>query len=427
MGLRLARGAPIRILVFSQYYSPETGALPARVRQHALRWIAAGHQVCVICQVPNYPAGEIFPGFRNRLFQRSIEEGIEVVRTGVIPRPTRRVSERLLNYISYALSAILAGLRGPKPDLILGSSPPLLGAWAGSVVARLRRVPFVFEVRDLWPESIEQAGNAFARGFVGMIRRLVVRLYRRSQHIVVVAEPFQLHLEQAYGVQANKISVIPNGVEFSIVDPATFDSQSVRKHYGFSDETIVAYVGGLGVAHGLMTMIDSAERLCGHDDILFVLVGDGPQRHELEQAVRDRCLSNVHFVGRKTWEEGLGILRAADISLVLLRRLEVFRTVIPTKLLEGMAMMRPIVLGVRGEAERILCEAKAGIVVEPEDAGALAAAISYLHEHRDEAERFGVQGREYVQEFFDREVMAQRMLSLFIKIAEDGNRSGKSM
>lgn len=420
------KGAAIRILVFSQYYSPETGALPSRVRQHALRWIAAGHQVCVICQTPNYPAGKIFPGFRNRLLQRSIEEGIEIVRVGVIPRPTRRVSERFLNYVSYALSAILAGLRCTKPDLILGSSPPLLGAWAGSVVARLRRVPFIFEVRDLWPESIEQAGKRLARAFVWMIRRLVIRLYSRSDHIVVVSDPFQRHLEKAYGVQSNKISVIPNGVEFSLVDPAKFDSQAVREHYGFSDKTIAAYVGGLGVAHGLMTVIDTAERLRDHAGILFVLVGDGPQRHELEQAVRDRRLPNVLLVGRKTWEEGLGILSAADISLVLLRRLEVFETVIPTKLLEGMAMMRPIVLGVRGEAERILSEAKSGIVVEPEDAGALAAAISYLHGHRDEAQRFGVQGRKYVEERFDRATMAQRMLGLFTKMLEDEKGSGRS-
>ncbi|MCK5827615.1 glycosyltransferase family 4 protein, partial [Candidatus Bipolaricaulota bacterium] len=272
---------------------------------------------------------------------------------------------------------------------------------------------------DLWPESIEQAGSALARAFVWMIRRLVVRLYSCSDHIVVVSNPFQRHLEKVYGVQSSKISVIPNGVELSVVDPAKFDPQVVREHYGFSDKTIVAYVGGLGVAHGLMTMIDAAEQLRDHADIQFVLVGDGPQRNELEQAVRDRHLQNVLLAGRKTWEEGLGILRAADISLVLLRRLEVFETVIPTKLLEGMAMMRPIVLGVRGEAKRILSEGGAGIAVEPEDAGELAAAISYLHEHRDEAQHLGVQGRKYVQEHFDREVMAQRMLNLFTEILED--------
>jgi len=184
----------LKILLFSQYFPPEMGALAARSYEHSLRWVQMGHHVTVICGTPNYPDGKIYEGFRNRLFQRQNVNGIDVIRTWVLPKPNRNAWERISNYTSYFLTAVLAGLRVRKPDVVIGSSPQLLIALAAYVIARIKKVPFVFEVRDLWPESILASGPTSNGLLIRILAAIADFLYQTADRIVVVTQPFREYL-----------------------------------------------------------------------------------------------------------------------------------------------------------------------------------------------------------------------------------------
>jgi glycosyltransferase involved in cell wall biosynthesis len=407
----------VKILLFSQYFPPEMGALAARSYEHGRRWAVKGHQVTVICETPNYPEGVVYSGFRNRLFQRAIEGGIEVVRTWVLPLPNRKAWERMLNYLSYAATAFLAGLRVPKPDVIIGSSPQLLTAVTACLVARLRRVPFVLEIRDLWPESLVAAGPAGNRLLVRILRWVARFLYRWAHKVVVVTTPFQAYLIQRMDVPASKIEVIPNGVDLEMLKLQAVHANDIAKEYGLEEKFVVSYVGTIGAAHGIRTVLDAAEKFRNERDVVFLLVGDGAKRRELEQECARRKLKNVVFTGRQSKERALALLEASAVSLVLLRRRDLFKTVLPSKMLEAMAMSNPVILGVEGEARRLLEEAKAGVAIAPEDVEALVAAIERLRADETLRYELGQNGREYIQERYDRIKLADAYADLLVRVA----------
>ena len=407
----------VKIHLLSQYFPPEMGALAARSYEHGRRWADQGHQVTVICETPCYPEGVVYSGFCNHLFQRTVEGGIEVIRTWVLPLPNRKAWERMLNYLSYAATAFLAGFRVSKPDVIIGSSPQLLTALTACWVARLRRVPFVLEIRDLWPESLIAAGPGGNRLLVRILRWIARLLYRRAHKIVVVTTPFQTHLIQRMGVSASKIEVIPNGVDLETLKRQAGQAGDFADRYGLKEKFVVSYVGTIGAAHGLRIVLEAAERLRNEQDIVFLLVGDGAERRELERECVRRKLKNVIFTGRQPKEGALALLEASDVSLVLLRRRDLFKTVLPSKMLEAMAMSKPVILGVEGEARRILEESKGGIAVTPEDVGTLIAAIERLRTDETLRCELGRNGREYIQERYDRIKLADAYAELLIRVA----------
>ena len=396
----------LKILLFSQYFPPEVGALAARSYEHGVRWVRMGHHVTVICGTPNYPNGKIYKGFRNRLFQRQDVDGIEVIRTWVLPQPNRSAWERISNYTSFFITSVLAGLRAGKPDVVIGSSPQLLTGLAAFIVARLKRVPFVLEIRDLWPESIAAAGPTDNSVLLRILTWLARLLYKKADRIIVVTEPFKEYLIHTSSVDKAKIDVIPNGVDLTRLDPETRDGESVRREYGLEGKFIVSYIGGIGAAHGLKTVLEAAARLQEDSETVFLLVGDGAEREKLEKASKQRKLKNVVFTGKQPRGKIPGFLRASDVSLVLLRKKEVFKTVIPTKMLEGMGMAKPVILGVEGEATRIVEDAGAGLPITPENPAELVKAISKLKADPTLRANLGERGRKYVERFYDRDKLA---------------------
>lgn len=394
----------MKILYVSQYYAPEMGAPAARVSELAAHWVADGHEVVVLTAFPNHPTGKIHPDYRKkfrRVFYSERRDGVSVVRCWLLPLPNRRSVERVLNYMSFCISSALRGLFVRRPGIVIGTSPQLLVGLSAWWIARLRRVPFVFEVRDLWPEGILAAGvgrddSLFARTLTSVSSFL----YKRADHIVVVSPAFETDLV-SQGIDQSKISVVPNGVETEMFTPG--ESLEWRRDHDLEKSFVVSFVGTIGLAHGLATVLEAALRLRERaPDVTFVVVGEGTERVLLEQRARAEGLDNVCFVGQVPRSEVPEVLRASDCALVLLKDAAAYEKVIPSKMLEFMAAGLPIVLGVRGQARAILDEAGAGIAISPESVEELVEAILSLRGDAGRRDELGKSGRAFVTKRFSR-------------------------
>jgi colanic acid biosynthesis glycosyl transferase WcaI len=398
----------MRILFLTDNFPPETNASATRTFEHARRWVRAGTQVTVVTTAPNFPAGKLFPGYRNRFYQREFIEGIETVRVWTYITANEGFARRTLDYTSFMMTGFLAGLFLRRPDVIVCTSPQFFTACAAYVLSLFKRRPFVFELRDLWPDSILAVGAMPESRLIRALRKLEYFLYRKAARIVSVTNSFKSVLS-SNGIPAAKIAVVPNGADLASFTPGPKPEELLKRH-ALERKFVAAYIGTVGMAHGLATVLHAAEKLAPNKRVAFVVVGDGAERSSLEEAARQRGLSNVIFVGRVAKDEVLRYWRLADAALVLLRDRPVFRHVVPSKIFEAMATTRPIVLGVLGESAELLKAAGAGLVIQPEDADALVQAIETLAASPQEAARMGTNGRRFVESEFDRDKLAAQML-----------------
>lgn len=404
----------MKILYVSQYYPPEMGAPSARASELAKHWASLGHQPTVLTGFPNHPTGRVPPEWQSRLRRLRFQEtadGVHVVRTWLWPLPNRKSIERALNYSSFCASASVTGSAISKPDVVIGTSPQLLVGLSAWWIARLKRVPFIFEVRDLWPESLVAVGAGDAASPLHRILgRIAGFLYRRSDHIVVVTPAFKDHLIKHWSVSEEKISVVENGVETDLFRP---ESSEQNSDLSATQKYRVCYIGTLGWAHGLETLVQAADRLqsCA-SEVEFLLVGEGADKDRIKALAREQGLSNISFVDQVPRERIPKIIQQSDVCLVLLRKTDVFKTVIPTKMLEYMSCARPVILGVDGQARSILEEAGGGVYVEPENANALANAILHLKTQPELCEQFGKNNRRYILAKFSRQKTAERYLEV---------------
>lgn len=396
----------MQILFISHNFPPETNAPAVRTYENCRRWVEMGHEVTVITGPPNFPAGVVHPGYRNTWLQREEVDGIQVLRTWMYLAPNRGFGRRILNYLSFMLTAIFASFFAPRCDLVIGTSPQFLAALAACLVAAMRRCPFVFEVRDLWPEAIVAVG-AMRRGpLVSFLARIAQVLYRRAARVVVVTAAFRRVLIEN-GVDPEKIAIVTNGVDLEAFLPGERQNR-VRRMLGLNGQFVVSYAGTLGMAHGLETVLDAAEQLRDRDDIRFLIMGDGAHREKLAFEHRRRELPNVLLLDGQPHERIPEFLAASDACMVLLRKTELFKTVLPSKLFEAMGAARPVILGVEGEAEAIVRAGECGVVIEPENAAALVEAVLRLKTRPSLCRRLGQSGRAFAQRCFDRDVLARR-------------------
>ncbi len=396
----------MKILYVSQYFPPEMGAPAARVSELSRHWVRAGHEVTVLTGFPNHPDGVIRPEYRTRfrrMISREILEGIKVVRTWLLPFPNRKAYERMLNYSSFCLSAGIAGSFLARPDVVIATSPQLLVGLSGWWIAKLKRVPLVLEVRDLWPESLAAVGVGGANSLLHRaLGKIADFLYREATHIVVVTPAFREHLIKKWRVPEDKISVVQNGVETGLFSPG--DSGRLRRSLDAEGKFVVSYIGTLGLAHGLETVIAAAENLQGTDpNVQFLLVGEGADRGRILALAESKMLRNLRFVPQQAREKVPAYISASDACLVLLKKSDVFETVIPTKMLEFMSCGRPVILGVNGLAREILEQCRGGLYVEPENPAALCEAIRELQQQDSLRNSMGRKGREYVVQNLSRE------------------------
>jgi len=406
----------IKILLITQYFPPEMGALASRSLAHATEWAKAGHYVRVVCGTPNFPDGKIYSGFKNRPWQVSTMAGIHVIRVWVWPLPNRKGWERMLNYLSFFCSSTIAGVFGPRPDVVLATSPQLLVGLAGYIVSRLRRVPFVFEVRDLWPETLIAVGPARCSILFRLLRLLGGFLYRRADKLVVVSRAFRGVLCRDYGVDRKRLVYVPNGVDPDAFDPQGYDVDDVRRNLAIPKPSIVvSYTGTIGMCQGIGTILEAAQ-LTKDSRLVFLLVGDGAEREVLEERARIDGLSGVRFLGRRPREEIPQILAASDIVLVLLRGEPIFRTAIPSKMFEAMAMAKPLILSAEGEARRLANRAGGCLVITPDCPQELAEAVDTLAADRTIRVTMGESSRVYVLRTHTREASASHLLNVLIRV-----------
>lgn len=366
----------------------------------------------VVTEVPNHPSGIIPPAYRGRLSERRREEGIDVLRLWVSASPEKTFRSRMQFYLSYMAMAGVAGvLVKGSYDVVYATSPPLFVGAAGLVSALKRRIPFVFEVRDLWPESAVALGELTNPKAIALAERLESLLYRRATRLVAVTQGIRDHLI-GRDIQPDKVALIPNGAN---TDLFTYDAQrgaQVAVELGLSDRFIALYAGIHGVAQGLETVLGAADLLRDNkDDISFVFVGEGPRKAALVEENR-RLDGKVRFLPEVAAARMPGYLSSAGCAIVPLRDEALFQGALPSKMFEAWACSRPVVLSVAGEAARVLGDAGGGIAVKPEDAEEMARAISYLQSHPEEAKEMGERGRAYVERHYSRREQARKLEAL---------------
>jgi glycosyltransferase involved in cell wall biosynthesis len=406
----------MHIALVTHYFPPEVNAPAQRAYDHALAWIAAGHKVTIITAAPSHPYGRTYPGYRNETHEEQVE-GIRVLRLRTWHGPNAGRFRRVANYLSFMMAAAGCGRRLGPVDLVISTSPHFFSGLAGYGLSRARKAPWVLEIRDIWPDSIVAVGAAKPSPLLTAIARLARWAYHKSDRIVSVSPGFSEHFSN-YGVPPAKVTLAANGVEVKPLAART-DPAAVPELAALAGRFIVAYMGTFGMAHGLQTVLDAAELLKDDPRIGFLLAGSGAERDLLFARQAERGLTNVVLLDQQPRARVAELWSAADASIVHLKDKPVFETVIPTKLLEGMAMAKPILLGVRGQAQAIVEAADAGVTFPPENAPALADAIVSMAQDPAGSRRLGENGRRYVLANFDRQRMAETYLEALVQTRRD--------
>jgi glycosyltransferase involved in cell wall biosynthesis len=400
----------MNILFLADNFPPERNAQASRVYERAVYWVRWGHRVTVITGAPNFPEGRLFPGYENRWHQVEEMAGIRVVRVKTYIAPNAGTYRRILDFLSYMVTAFLAGLFEARPDVVVATSPQLFAGVAGCALAAVRRLPFVLEVSDLWPESVVAVGAMRHSRALAWLEKLELLLYRRATRIVALTQAFKTNLVRR-GVEAGKIGVVVNGVDLTRYRPLPKDRE-LAQSWGIPEGSFVAgYIGTLGMAHALENVL-AAAALDGASNVHFLLVGPGAERDKLVREAERRRLHNVTFVPAQPKEAMPAWWSLCDVALVHLKNTPLFATVIPSKMFEAMAMGRPILLAApQGEASQILAETGAGLWVPPEDPQALLEALLMLMQNRPLYERLARQSLAAAPRF-TRERQARDMLAV---------------
>ncbi|CAH6800759.1 Glycosyltransferase WbuB [Vibrio chagasii] len=407
----------MHILFLTDNFPPEGNAPATRTYEHAVRWIKAGHKVTVITCAPNFPEGKVFSGYKNSWYQTHTLDGINVVRVKTFITANEGFVKRILDYMSFMVTGFFGGLIQKKPDVIVATSPQFFCACAGWALSAVRRKPFVFELRDIWPASITAVGAMKDSFAIRMLERIEMFLYRRANSIVSVTYAFKKELIER-GVDGEKVEVVLNGVDLTKYEPSLSKDACLAKQYGLEGKFVAGYIGTHGMAHGLECIVDVAERLQDNDDIRVVFAGGGATRKKVVDLVEKKQLKNVVLIDRQPKEMMPNLWSLCDVSLVPLVSCDLFRTVIPSKIFECMGMGIPTIMSVpEGEATEIVREAGSGLVVESENVDQIATAILQLHEDKALCQRIRTNSIEAAEKF-SRDIMAADMESIFKKYVD---------
>ena len=396
----------MHILLIHQAFASPGEAGGTRHYELAQRLIAQGHQFTVVTSRVSYMTGKQATATTDG----KGSGGIRVVRVAALASLHQSYVRRLLSFLSFMVSSAWTAWRVKDVDLVLGTSPPLFQAVSAWLVARLKRKPFLLEIRDLWPEFAIECGVLRNRLLIRLARLLEGFLYARADHILVNSPAYRDYLLDR-GIEASKISFLPNGVDTRMFNVEPTDN-AVRNELGLCDEFVVMYAGALGLANDIDTILQAANRLRDQPQIYFVLVGDGKERARLEQ-LRDRLgLSNVTFAGARSKGQMPRLLAAADACVATLKDIPMFRTTYPNKVFDYMAAARPTLLAIDGVIRQVVEAAGGGIAVPPGDHAALAEAVRRLHRDREQARAMGRAACQYVAAHFDRDQQAVQLAQL---------------
>ena len=402
----------MRILFLTHYYFPEGNAPATRVCALAERWVKMGHDVTVMTCAPNVPNGVVYEGYHNKWTVREDINGVHVIRIYTFIAANKKTIRRIMNYVSYMISALIHGLFLPKPDVMIATSPQFFCGWAGVLLHWFRRFPFVLEIRDIWPESISTVNAQVPSFALRVVYWMEKVMYRTAAFIVTVGEGYRQKLIKDKKVPENDIAIVMNGVDTKHFYPRPKD-ENLLSQYGLKGKFICSYVGTIGMACGLKTVLNAAD-----DSIRFLLVGDGAIRQDLEKDASERHLDNVVFVGRRPKEEIPSWIASSDVNLVHLKKTELFKTVMPSKIFESAGCARPIIIGVEGFAMDFVKKMEVGIAMEPENADDLIRAILELKNNPALCKKLGENGYKNICSKYNRDQQAKDYMAIldqFIK------------
>lgn len=395
----------MHILLLTDNFIPETNSPATRAYEHAKAWRRAGVDVTVITSVPNFPIGRPLPPYRNRPYQRETIDGISVIRVWTFLAPNRGILLRSIDFLSFSVSALLAGLF-QQADVIVATSPQLLTGMAAWWLAVLKRRPWVLEVRDLWPDSIVSVGAMDRNLFIRALAVLERNLYNHANRIIAVSDGVRERL-LAKAVPPQKIGVVWNGVDLSRAAPRT-PSAPLIESLNFRGSFVVGYVGTHGMAQALEVVLDAARILHGNN-VRFLFVGEGARREALLSYAAELKLENARFVGLVPLETAAEHIAICDAILIPLKRTDQIEITIPAKIFEAAAMEKPMIVAAEGASADLILRYGAGLVVPPEDPSSLAAAITQLRDDQGLREQLKAGCRALAYDF-NRQKLALDML-----------------
>lgn len=395
----------MKILFITDNFPPEVNAPATRTYEHSVEWVRQGVEVTVLTCTPNFPKGRAYPGYKNKIFQQEEIDGIKVVRVWSYMSANEGFVKRILDYLSFCLTSFFFGLF-QRTDLIIATSPQFFTTWSACALSFLKRVPWVFEVRDIWPKSIRAVGamqGGRREAILDWFEKIELSLYRKATHVVVVTGAFKKNLISR-GVDPQKISVATNGVNIAEIQKLA----SHKPVYDFqkkSGETLIGYIGTHGMAHGLDFILKAVKELPAGQNIRFVFIGDGAKKRELVELKNELALHSCEFYDSVAKDEVPALLAQFDACLVPLKRTDAFKEVIPSKIFEAAALEKPILLGVEGQAQEIIEKYNAGLCFTPED------QASFLQTVMDFAKGIKNDNSLTLARDFDRRKIALNMLN----------------
>lgn len=353
----------MRILFLTDNFPPEVNAPATRTFEHCKEWVENGVEVTVITCTPNFPQGKVYHGYSNKLFSKETIDGIKVIRVWSYITANQGFIKRTLDYLSFAASSFLAGL-GQKTDVIVATSPQFFTTWSGWLLSKIKRKPWIFELRDLWPESIATVGALKKGKLYRFLEYIELSLYKSADLIIPNTPAFKKNLTER-GIPKDKIKVVPNGANMELFSVRP-KNEKLKQRLNITEEKVVGYIGTHGMAHSL----DFILKCIYESDIKechFLFIGDGAEKKNLVSYAEEKSLKNVTFLDPVLKDSIPDYLSIVDISLVPLKKTDTFKTVIPSKIFESSAMGKPILLGVEGQAQEIIEKFDAGLCFEPEN------------------------------------------------------------
>ncbi|MCK4904069.1 MAG: glycosyltransferase family 4 protein [Candidatus Marinimicrobia bacterium] len=406
----------VRVLFLSHFYPPEMGGAAARISGLAKWLVKFGHEVTVITGYPNYPTGKIFPEYINKKNKVEYIDNVKILRARVLPVSYHSILVRLINYFTLFFSALWIGIKKRNNfDIIIASSPPLTIGILGLILSKIYKIPWIFDIRDIWPDIAVEAGMLKGNGIVHKLsKKLADYLYRQATYITPVTERKLTKIEKI-DIPISKISVVSNGVDFDLIN--NVKRKDWRRELGLENKFILSYAGLIGIAQGVNVIIETAIRLKEENDIHFLIVGEGVEKQKLQNRVESLELNNITFLPSQPKELIPSLLTTSDIALIPLVSDKLLDAV-PSKLLEAWACKLPIILIAGGEAADIVSEAQGGIVVNSNDFEGIMTAIIKFKDSPELMKKYSKNGFNYVSKHYGRESLARAMEKVIFKIIE---------
>ncbi len=413
----------MKIGYLCHYFAPEIGAPQARLYDLSSAWVRNRHEVTAITGFPNHPTGILRDEDRGKLWASEQINGIRVLRNWLYATPNEGFVKKTLGHLSFMVTAVLFGLpRLGKIDVLIVSSPTFFSVISAWLMSLVKRVPFVFEVRDLWPAVFVDLGVLKNPWLIKILEAMEMFLYHRAALVVTVTESFRDTLIKR-GISGDKIVTVTNGADIEFFQSSGNQLRDeIRQECGLENKFTVMYLGAHGISHSLETIVRAADVLRDETSVCFLLVGEGAEKNKLVELKQQLNLPNLMMLPGQPKARVPGFYQAADVCLVMLRDVPLFTTFIPSKMFEIMAAARPIIAAVKGESEEILRRSGNAVLIEQEDPASLAAAVMQLQADLTRRDQMAQEGREFVIKNYSRESLAEKYMNALVLTLQERGR-----